>query len=66
MRRPEEAGNWSRGYKLNLEKLASEDPALVSEVIVDLELQDREVGLSAGERCMLDRAWTIRQLLSSE
>ena len=66
MRRPEEAGNWSRRYKLNLEKLASEDPALVSEVIVDLELQDREVGLSAGERRMLDRAWTIRQLLSSE
>jgi len=66
MRRPEEAGNWSRRYKLNLEKLAREDPALVSEVIVDLELQDREVGLSAGERRMLDRAWTIRQLLSSE
>jgi RNA polymerase-interacting CarD/CdnL/TRCF family regulator len=66
MRRPEEAGNWSRRYKLNLEKLVSEDPALVSEVIVDLELQDREVGLSAGERRMLDRAWTMRQLLSSE
>jgi CarD family transcriptional regulator len=66
MRRPEEAGNWSRRYKLNLEKLASKDPASVSEVIVDLELQDREVGLSAGERRMLDRAWTLRQLLSGE
>ena len=66
MRRPEEAGNWSRQYKLNLEKLAGEDPASVSEVIVDLELQDRETGLSAGERRMLDRAWTLRQLLRSE
>ena len=64
--RPEHAGNWSRRYKLNLEKLASQDPASVSEVIVDLELRDRETGLSAGERRMLDRAWTLRQLLSSE
>jgi CarD family transcriptional regulator len=66
MRRPEEAGNWSRRYKLNLEKLASKDPASVSEVIVDLERQDREVGLSAGEQRMLDRAWTLRQLLAGE
>jgi CarD family transcriptional regulator len=66
MRRPEEAGSWSRRYKPNLEKLASKDPASVSEVIVDLELRDREVGLSAGERRMLDRAWTLRQLLSGE
>jgi CarD family transcriptional regulator len=66
MRRPQGARNWSRRYKLNLQKLASKDPALVSEIIVDLELQDREVGLSAGERRMLDRAWTMRQLLSSE
>ena len=66
MRRPEQAGNWSRRYKLNLEKLASQDPASVSEVIVDLELRDRETGLSAGERGMLDRAWTLRQLLSNQ
>jgi CarD family transcriptional regulator len=66
MRRPEEAGNWSRRYKLNLEKLASKDPARVSEVIVDLELRDRDVGLSAGERRMLDRAWTLRQLLRGD
>ena len=66
MWRPEQAGDWSRRYKLNLERLASHDPASVSEVIVDLELRDRETGLSAGERRMLDRAWTLRQLLSSE
>jgi CarD family transcriptional regulator len=66
MHRLEEAGNWSRRYKLNLEKLASKDLAGVNEVIVDLELQDRQIGLSAGERRMLNRAWTLRQLLSSE
>lgn len=66
MHRLEEAGNWSRRYKLNLEKFASKDLACVNEVIVDLELRDREIGLSAGERRMLNRAWTLRQLLSSE
>jgi CarD family transcriptional regulator len=62
----EEARNWSRRYKLNLEKLASKDLESVSEVIVDLELRDLETGLSAGERRMLDKAWELRLLLSSE
>ena len=66
MRQPEETGSWSRRYELNLEKLASKHPAIVSEVIVDLELRDREAGLSAGERRMLDRAWALRRLLNSE
>jgi CarD family transcriptional regulator len=66
MHRLEEAWNWSRRYKLNLEKLAGKDLASVNEVIVDLELRDREIGLSAGERRMLNRAWTLRQLLNSE
>ena len=48
MHRDEEARNWSRRYKLNLEKLASKDRASVSEVIDDLELRDLETGLSAG------------------
>jgi len=56
----------SRRYKLNLQKLASKDLASVGEVIVDLELRDLETGLSAGERRMLDKAWELRQLLSSE
>jgi CarD family transcriptional regulator len=60
MHRDEEARNWSRRYKLNLEKLASKDLASVSEVIVDLELRDLETGLSAGERRMLDKAWELR------
>jgi CarD family transcriptional regulator len=66
MHRDEEARNWSRRYKLNLEKLASKDLESVSEVIVDLELRDLETGLSAGERRMLDKAWELRLLLSSE
>jgi RNA polymerase-interacting CarD/CdnL/TRCF family regulator len=66
MHRREEAGNWSRRYKLNLEKLASKDQASVGEVIVDLELRDREIGLSAGERRMLNRAWVLRRLWGSE
>ena len=64
MDRHEEAENWSRRYKLNLEKLASKDPARVGEVIVDLELRDRQTGLSAGERRMLNRAWTLRRDLN--
>lgn len=60
MHRDEEARNWSRRYKLNLEKLASKDLASASEVIVDLELRDLERGLSAGERRMLDKAWELR------
>ena len=60
MHRDEEARNWSRRYKLNLEKLASKDLASVSEVIVDLELRDLETGLSAGDRRMLDKAWELR------
>jgi CarD family transcriptional regulator len=62
----EDAGSWSRRYKLNLDKLASKDLASMSEVIVDLELRDRQAGLSAGERRMLDRAWNLRQMLRSE
>ena len=60
MHRDEEARNWSRRYKLNLEKLASKDLASVSEVIDDLELRDLETGLSAGDRRMLDKAWELR------
>jgi 2-polyprenyl-6-methoxyphenol hydroxylase-like FAD-dependent oxidoreductase len=39
-----------------VERLASNDRASVGEVIVDLELRDRETGLSAGERRMLATA----------
>lgn len=64
MKHPEEGVNWSRRYKANLEKLASHDLAKVTEVVRDLELREREHGLSAGEKGMLERARYLQQLLS--
>lgn len=60
MNHREEAVNWSRRYKANLHKLASQDPAKVTEVVRDLELRERQRGLSAGEKRMLDKARHFR------
>ena len=51
----EEAGNWSRRYKANQERLA--------EVVRDLWRRDQDRGLSAGEKRMLAKA---RQVLVGE
>jgi CarD family transcriptional regulator len=59
----DEAMSWSRRYKANLEKLGSRDLARVAEVVDGLELQEREAGLSAGEKRMLHKARHLRQLL---
>lgn len=59
----EEASNWSRRYKANVEKLASGDVLKVAEVVRDLWRRDKDRGLSAGEKRMLAKA---RQILSSE
>lgn len=59
----EEAGNWSRRYKANQERLASGDVNKVSEVVRDLWRRDQDRGLSAGEKRMLAKA---RQILVSE
>ena len=59
----EEASNWSRRYKANLEKLASGDVLKVAEVVRDLWRRDRGKGLSAGEKRMMTKA---RQILTSE
>ena len=59
----EEASNWSRRYKANLEKLASGDVLKVAEVVRDLWRRDRGKGLSAGEKRMLTKA---RHILTSE
>ena len=59
----EEAANWSRRYKANLEKLASGDVIKVSEVVRDLWRREQDRGLSAGEKRMLAKA---RQILISE
>jgi CarD family transcriptional regulator len=60
----EEARDWSRRYKANLEKLGSGNLAKAAEVVGDLELREREARLSAGERRMLDKARHVRRLLS--
>ena len=59
----EEASNWSRRYKANLEKLASGDVIKVAEVVRDLWRRDKDRGLSAGEKRMLAKA---RHILVSE
>ncbi|WP_018024843.1 CarD family transcriptional regulator [Corynebacterium ulceribovis] len=59
----EEAGNWSRRYKANQERLASGDVNRVAEVVRDLWRRDQDRGLSAGEKRMLAKA---RQVLVGE
>ncbi|MFL6272963.1 MAG: CarD family transcriptional regulator [Actinomycetes bacterium] len=56
-------GNWSRRFKGNIERLQSGDIFQVAEVVRDLTVRDREKGLSAGEKRMLQRS---RQILVSE
>ncbi|AKK11854.1 CarD family transcriptional regulator [Corynebacterium uterequi] len=55
----EEAGNWSRRYKANQERLASGDINKVAEVVRDLWRRDQNKGLSAGEKRMLGKARSI-------
>lgn len=56
--------NWSRRYKLNVEKIATGDVNKIAQVVRDLSQRDvDEHGLSAGEKRMLARA---RAILTSE
>ncbi len=55
--------NWSRRFKGNIERLQSGDIFQVAEVVRDLTVRDRDKGLSAGEKRMLQRS---RQILVSE
>ena len=64
MHQGEEAVDWSLRYKANLDKLGSGNLTKVADVVGDLELREREAGLSAGERRMLDKARHMRRLLS--
>lgn len=60
----EEKTNWSRRYKLNVEKIATGDVNKVAEVVRDLaQRDDDDHGLSAGEKRMLTKA---RKILTSE
>lgn len=55
--------DWNRRFKKNREKIKSGDVFEVAEVVRNLMIRDQEVGLSTGEKRMLNRA---RQILISE
>lgn len=55
--------NWSRRFKNHVEKLKSGDVYQVAEVVRNLSLREKDKGLSAGEKRMLQKA---RQILVSE
>jgi CarD family transcriptional regulator len=57
------AANWSRRFKNNIEKLRSGDIYQVAEVVRNLSIRERDRGLSAGEKRMINKA---RQILISE
>ncbi len=65
LRQPEgkQAGNWSRRFKANYEKLRSGDIYQVAEVVRNLCTREKDKGLSAGEKRMLTKA---KQILLSE
>lgn len=55
--------NWNRRYRSNLEKVKTGDIFEVAQVVRNLEILDREKGLSTGERKMLSNS---KQILISE
>lgn len=55
--------NWNRRYRSNLEKVKTGDIFEVAAVVRNLEILDREKGLSTGERKMLSNS---KQILVSE
>lgn len=55
--------DWNRRFKKNREKIKSGDVFEVAEVVRNLTIRDQSVGLSTGEKRMLNRA---RQILVSE
>jgi len=55
--------DWNHRFKKNREKIKSGDALEVAEVVRNLTIRDAEIGLSTGEKRMLNRA---RQILVSE
>lgn len=55
--------NWNRRYRLHMDKIKSGDICQLAEVVRNLSIRDRDKGLSAGEKKMLDNA---RRILVSE
>ncbi len=56
-------GNWNKRYRNNMDKIKSGNVFEVADVVKNLTLRDKEKGLSAVERKMLNSA---RQILISE
>jgi CarD family transcriptional regulator len=64
VRRQEKAASWPRRYKLNVERLASDDLDRVRQAVAELEhRRDQDAGLTRGERRQLARARDIRRRL---
>ncbi|MBV7363344.1 CarD family transcriptional regulator [Actinomycetaceae bacterium TAE3-ERU4] len=59
----DEPDNWSRRFKVNIEKISTGETESVAEVVRDLTRRERERALSSGEKKILTRA---RQVLVSE
>ena len=55
--------NWNRRYRSNMEKVKTGDIFEVAKVVRNLEILDKEKGLSTGERKMLSNT---KQILVSE
>lgn len=55
--------NWNRRYRVNMDKIKSGDIYEVADVVRSLMIRERQKGLSAGERKMLNSA---KQILVSE
>jgi hypothetical protein len=55
-RPPGEWSQWSRRYKANVARLKSREPDQVAEVVAYLTERDTNIGLSQGEKRMLNRA----------
>lgn len=62
---PQDAGNWTRRYKANQDKLVSGDVLKAAEVVRDLWRRDTSRGLSTGEKAMLRKArYTVESELA--
>ncbi|AEE96218.1 CarD family transcriptional regulator [Mahella australiensis] len=55
--------NWNRRYRINMDKIKSGDIYEVADVVRSLMIREKQKGLSAGERKMLNSA---KQILVSE
>ncbi len=55
--------DWNRRFKKNREKIKSGDVFEVAEVVRNLTIRDLQLGLSTGEKRMLNRARQVSELV---